>query len=126
MVLKEHPQHMRMQGRQYPRMQVPAPFVCSLRRHGLAKLFARRSAGLGVVFDVSLKGAKVMSETAVKAGDRLSLTLRLPKQMFPVSIESATVRWAKDQTFGVEFMALSPIAQMRLRKFMTLTPSSSP
>ncbi len=115
---------MRMQGRQYQRMQVPAPFVCSLRRHGLVPLFARRSAGLGIVFDISPKGAKVMSETMVKAGDRLSLTLRLPKQMVPVWIESATVRWAKDHTFGVEFMVLSPVAQMRLRKFMTLISSS--
>ncbi len=115
-----------MQTRQHPRTPVSAPFVCSLRRHGLTKLFGRRTAGLGVVFDVSLKGAKVMSETPVKAGDRLTLTLRLPNQMFPASVDLATVRWTKDQTFGVEFMALSPVAQMRLRKFMTFTPSSSP
>ena len=50
--------------RQYPRLRVPAPFACSFIRRGLTKWIRGDHEGLGIVFDVSLKGAKVMSETS--------------------------------------------------------------
>ena len=53
--------------RQYPRLRVAAPFACSLSRRGLAKWLGRRADGIGVVFDVSMRGAKVMSEAFIRA-----------------------------------------------------------
>ena len=77
--------------------------------------------GIGVVFDVSMKGAKVMSEAGIQRGDRLSVSLSLPNQVSPMTVEEATVRWEKDQVYGLEFVDLSPVAEMRLRKFITIS-----
>ncbi len=107
--------------RQHPRLRVSAPFVCSLARLGLAKWLGRGSNGIGVVFDVSMKGAKVMSEAGIQRGDRLSVSLSLPNQASPMTVEEATVRWEKDQVYGLEFADLSPVAEMRLRKFITIS-----
>jgi hypothetical protein len=107
--------------RQHPRLRVSAPFVCSLSRLGLAKWLGRGREGIGVVFDVSMKGAKVMSEAGIRRGDRLSVRLSLPNQASPMTVEEATVRWGKDQVYGIEFLGLSPVAEMRLRKFITIS-----
>ncbi|GMV49911.1 PilZ domain-containing protein [Nitrospirales bacterium NOB] len=107
--------------RQYPRVRIPAPFVCSLSRLGLAKWLMRGGHDIGVVFDVSMKGAKVMSEAGMQRGDRLSVSLALPNQASPMLVEEAAVRWEKDQVYGLEFVAISPVAEMRLKKFMALT-----
>ena len=110
--------------RQHPRLRVPAPFACSLSRLGLTKWLGRRADGIGVVFDVSMKGAKVMSEAGIQRGDRLSMSLSLPNQASPMAVEEATVRWEKDQVYGLEFVDLSPVAEMRLRKFITISTKS--
>ncbi len=106
--------------RQYPRLRIPAPFACSLSRLGLTRWFSRDRESIGVVFDVSMKGAKVMSETGIRLGDRIAVSLRLPNQVTPMTVEEAAVRWEKDQTYGLEFINLSPVAEMRLRKFITI------
>jgi hypothetical protein len=106
--------------RQHPRLRIPAPFVCSLSRLGLAKWLGRGGDGIGVVFDVSMKGAKVMSEAGIQRGDRLSVSLSLPNQASPMTVEEAAVRWGKDQIYGLEFVDLSPVAEMRLKKFITI------
>ena len=79
--------------RQHPRLRVSAPFVCSFSRLGLAKWLGRGGDGIGVVFDVSMRGAKVMSEAGIQRGDRVSVTLALPNQVSPMTVEEATVRW---------------------------------
>ena len=62
-----------------------------------------------------------MSEAGIQRGDRLSIRLSLPNQASPMTVEEATVRWEKDQVYGVEFVDLSPVAEMRLRKFITIS-----
>ncbi len=113
-------EHFSVDLRQHPRLRIPAPFVCSLSRLGLAKWLSRGGDGIGVVFDVSMKGAKVMSEAGIQRGDRLSVSLSLPNQASPMTVEEAAVRWEKDQIYGLEFVDLSPVAEMRLRKFITI------
>lgn len=114
------------QLRKYPRVRVSAPFPCSFTRIGLKKWLAVERGGLGVVFDVSTKGARVMTEAAITPGDHIAISLRLPNQVSSMFVELATVRWGKEQTYGVEFEDLSPIADMRLRKFLTRLSKSAP
>ena len=106
--------------RQHPRLRIPAPFACSFLRRGLTKWISGSHEGLGVVFDVSIKGAKVMSETGIKPGEHMSVSFCLPNQISPMTVKDAAVRWGKDQTFGLEFLDLSPVAEMRLRKFIAI------
>ena len=109
--------------RQLPRLRVYAPFVCVFSRIGFTRWVSEDRDGLGVVLDVSLKGARVMSAVSMTPGDQLVVSLRLPNQVATMNAD-ATVRWVKNQTFGLEFATLSRTAEIRLRKYLTLTSSA--
>ena len=111
--------------REYARMRVPVPFSCALAEKARSRWFAKKRAGLGVVYDVSLKGARVTSEALMNPGDQVTVLLRLPKQVAPLAVERATVRWAKDQTFGLEFMNLTSTAAVRLQRFLSSQAQST-
>lgn len=105
------------QLRKHPRVRVSAPFPCSLARVGLLRQGVVEQ-GLGIVYDVSAKGARVMTEAVITPGDRIAMRLRLPNQASLMFIETATVRWGKEQTYGVEFEGLSPNDNKHLQTFM--------
>ncbi len=106
------------QLRRYPRIRVSAPFPCSFARVGrLRKEMAEQ--GVGIVYDVSEKGARVMTEAVITPGDRIAIQLRLPNQPASMVIETATVRWGKEQIYGVEFERVSPHDNRHLQAFMT-------
>jgi hypothetical protein len=109
--------------RRHPRLRVPAPFACSFARIGLQRWLAAERTGLGVVLDVSLNGARVMSPASMSPGDQLAISLRLPDQATTTNVD-ATVRWGNRDTFGLEFSALSQLAETRLRKFLSRAPST--
>jgi PilZ domain len=109
--------------RRHPRLRIPAPFACSFARIGLERWLAAERTGLGVVLDVSLNGARVMSPASMNPGDHLALSLRLPDQTAPMNVD-ATVRWGNRHTFGLEFTAVSQLAETRLRKFLSRAPLS--
>ncbi|MGQ0665500.1 MAG: PilZ domain-containing protein [Nitrospiraceae bacterium] len=113
------------QLRKHPRLRVSAPFPCSFARVGLNKWLAIERGGLGVVYDVSSRGARMMTEAIIIPGEQIALSLRLPRQASAMFVEVATIRWGRDQTYGVEFQDLSPVAHMRLRKFLNRLSSSS-
>lgn len=106
--------------REHARLRIQIPFACTIARKGVSRWFAKDHLGLGVVYDVSMKGARVSSEAAIKPGDQVMVTLQLPQQLQPLSVERATVRWAKDQTFGLEFMHLTFTGALQLKRFMAL------
>jgi hypothetical protein len=114
------------QLRKHPRVRVSAPFPCSFARIGLQKWLAVERGGLGVVYDVSPKGVRVMTEAAITPGDQIAISLRLPSQVSSMFVELATVRWGREQTYGVEFEDLSPLACMRLQKFLSRLSKSAP
>ncbi len=105
------------QLRKYPRVRVSAPFPCSFARVGLLRKGAVEQ-GLGIIYDVSAKGARVMTEAVITPGDRIAMRLRLPNQAASMTIETATVRWGKEQTYGVEFERVSPNDHKHLQAFM--------
>jgi len=112
------------QLRKHARIRVLAPFPCSFARVGLHKWLAIERGGVGVVYDVSRKGARMMTEALITPGDQIAIRLRLPQQVSSMFVELATVRWGRDQTYGVEFEDLSPVADMRLRKLLNRLSSA--
>lgn len=106
--------------RAHARLRIPVPFTCSISQKGVSRWFRKDSPGFGVVYDVSMKGARVASEAPIKPGDQVMVTLQLPKQLEPLAVERATVRWAKDQTYGLEFMHLTFTGALQLKRFMAL------
>ena len=117
--------HSMPQLRKHPRVRVSAPFPCSLARVGLAKKGVI-DQGLGIIYDVSTKGARVMTEAVITPGDRIAMQLRLPDQAASMVIEAATVRWGREQTYGVEFEKLSPIDNKHIQIFMTHQSQAEP
>jgi hypothetical protein len=75
---------------------------------------------LGVVYDISIRGARVSTQAEIRPGDEVTLSLRLPKQIKSADIAVAKVKWAKDQFFGLAFTKLSPAAQTRLKKYVAV------
>jgi len=78
-----------------------------------------------VVYDLSIRGARVSTQAEIKPGDEITLSLRLPKQIKPADITVATVKWAKDQFFGLAFTELSPAAQNRLKKYVAFVSTTA-
>ncbi len=120
----EHTARLDLEGsfldlRRHPRVRVEAPFACALARKGIKSWWSSESRGLGVVFDVSIGGAKVMTETPIRLGERMSVTLNLPRQAAPMQIEVATARWVTGATVGIEFLSFSPESEWRLRKYLS-------
>jgi hypothetical protein len=113
------------QLRKHPRIRVSAPFPCSLDRVGLSRKGVHEQ-GLGIVYDVSEKGARIMTEALITPGDRIAMRLRLPNQAASMFVEAATVRWGKECTYGVEFERLSINDNKHLQNFMTYQATSGP
>jgi len=107
--------------RRYPRVRIPTPFICSLARLESNGWFRKPSENVGVVYDLSLRGVRVSTEAPIKPGDQVSLTLRLPKQAAPAEIAVATVRWTKDQIYGLAFRRLSQSSLSRLNKYIAIS-----
>jgi PilZ domain len=103
--------------RRHPRHRVSAPFPCAFSLLGLKRWTAIERNGLGVVVDVSLKGAKVMSTAAMSPGDHLAVSFRMPDQVAAMQLD-AIVRWIKDQLIGLEFVSMPISAETRLKKFL--------
>ena len=110
--------------RQHPRVRIAAPFVCALSHCQSRRWLRKPGIDLGVVYDLSIRGARVSTEAEIRPGDEVTLSLRLPKQIKPADIAVATVRWAKDQFFGLAFTELSPAAQNRLKKYVAIVSTT--
>lgn len=111
--------------RRHPRVRLVAPFVCVLSPVRSRSWLRRAPVDLGVVYDLSVRGARVSTEAVVKPGDELSLKLRLPKQIRSAEIAVATVRWTKEQFCGLAFRRLSYDAHGRLKKFVAIAAKSN-
>jgi hypothetical protein len=106
--------------RQHPRVRISAPFICALSQYRSRRWLRRPGIDLGVVYDLSVRGARVSTQAQIRPGDEVTLSLRLPKQIKPANITVATVKWAKDQFFGLAFTELSPAARHRLEKYVAV------
>lgn len=111
--------------RQHPRVRISAPFVCALSHCQSRRWLRSPGVDLGVVYDLSIRGARVSTEAEIRPGDEIMLRLRLPKQIKPADIAVAKVRWAKDQFFGLAFTKVSIAAQTRLKKYVTIVSTTA-
>ncbi|THJ24410.1 MAG: PilZ domain-containing protein [Nitrospira sp. CG24E] len=111
--------------RKHPRVRISAPFVCALSHCQPRRWLRRAGIDLGVVYDLSVRGARVSTEAEIRPGDEVTLSLHLPKQIKPADIAVATVRWTKDQFCGLAFTELSPAAQIRLKKYVAILSATA-
>ena len=104
--------------RRHPRFRMSPPVVLSFARSEVSVSFRGDHQGGGTVVDLSAKGCKVLSHAQVRAGDRLALSLRVPRQAAPLTINPAYVRWVEDGSFGLEWTALPPDVERKLRQLI--------
>lgn len=75
--------------------------------------------GEGALADLSVRGCRIEGHIAVKPGTELQLKIHLPNEPAPLGITVAAVRWARGETFGVEFMDMHDEEWKRLGRFIT-------
>lgn len=106
--------------RRHQRVRIDTPFACALSPVRPRRWLRRPPTNWGLVYDLSVRGARVSTEAPFKPGDEVTVSLRLPKQIRPADIAVATVRWTKDQFYGLAFRRLSFDAHDRLKKFVSI------
>ena len=74
--------------------------------------------GEGRILDLSATGCKAASDINLAVGLELQLSLALPDHPWPVQVDQAVVRWARERHFGLEFISMWPAAETRLRQLV--------
>lgn len=74
--------------------------------------------GEGTLIDLGVPGCAVESRVTPSPGHYVRLHVFMPDQHEPLRVGLAKVRWAKQQRFGVEFMAFSDGDQVRLGQLL--------
>lgn len=110
--------------RRYPRVRIHTPFACALSQVRPRRWLRRPPRNWGLVYDLSVRGARVCTEAPLKPGDEVTVSFRLPKQIRSADIAVAIVRWTKDQFYGLAFRRLSLDAHDRLKKFVSIASRS--
>lgn len=95
-----------MENRKYPRF--PVQFRSSFSSANVV-------SGEGHLVDLSIRGCRVFSMTAVKAGTALQVRVQVSGDEPPIHIAQAVVRWCRANSFGLEFVTLSPDEWARLQ-----------
>ncbi len=97
-----------MEKRKTPRFKVHLPILFS----------GYNVTGEGIVVDFSLGGCSFHSGQKVKRGDFLKLRISIPNQDSPLVVDQTEVRFSGRQLFVLQFLAMQPQEQERLRRFL--------
>ena len=98
-----------MEQRKHPRYR----FHCEIW------LLWKEESVAGTVTDLSMGGCKFESEASIHFGKCLALQIYLFGQEAPLHVEQATVRWAREEEFGLAFISMQPEEQERLCRFVS-------
>ena len=74
-------------------------------------------SGHGTVMNLSSSGCGIESSQPLH-GKYLTLTLILPEQESPITVELAAVRWAGEQMAGLEFIRMRREEQTRVQQVL--------
>ena len=100
------PRDGKKENRQYPRVSI------QFRSHFSSK--NRMVAGDGELKDLSPGGCRVTSSVLAQVGTELEFCIFPADEDNPFIIDAATVRWARDQEFGLAFTQVRPSVQQQL------------
>jgi PilZ domain len=71
--------------------------------------------GEGKLLDISTSGCRISSDETLAVGTGLKLSLFLKDHQWPMRIDEAIVRWAKVDTYGIEFTSIRLAQRERIR-----------
>ena len=81
--------------------------------------------GLGVVRNLSMRGALIETHLSVETSDHVKLDVTLPNQSDLLTINEAVIRWTRGGQVGVEFLKLPPGTSRRLMMFLASVHSAA-
>ena len=82
-------------------------------------IFAGESfVGEGTVSNVSVPGCEIVSNKMVEPGTYLEMNVLLPDNGPSLRVELAKIRWCNGRTFGVEFIRMPGVDQVRLGRLI--------
>jgi hypothetical protein len=76
-------------------------------------------AGEGIIKDLSLSGTHITGNKPVSVGMVLALQIFVPGEPEMLSIDHATVKWAKRAEFGVDFDNPQPDVAERITRIIS-------
>ncbi|TKS59159.1 MAG: PilZ domain-containing protein [Nitrospira sp.] len=79
-----------------------------------------RSFRQGVVRDLSLNGFRIEGQSGLPRNTIVMVRFWLPDQEDSIDIDQAVVRWVNEREFGVQIIALSNEADLRLANHVEL------
>ena len=89
--------------------------------------------GEGTIQNVSVPGCEIVSNRMVEPGTYLEMKVLLPDDGPSLCVELGKIRWRKGRRFGVEFIRMPGVDQVRLgrlikrhRRLATLTRLRQP
>ena len=74
--------------------------------------------GVGDLQDLSTVGCRMISESPLRIGMELQLSLKAVTDEPDIKIEMAKVRWMDGDSYGLEFLGINPLERERLRLFL--------
>ena len=74
--------------------------------------------GEGTVSDVSVPGCAITSDMIVKAGTYLEMKVLMPDNGPSLCVDLAKIRWRNGRRFGVEFIRMPGVDQVRLGRLI--------
>lgn len=74
--------------------------------------------GEGTVHNVSVPGCAVVSNRRVEPGAYLEMKVLMPDDGPSLCVELAKIRWRKGRRFGVEFIRMPGVDQVRLGRLV--------
>ena len=80
--------------------------------------FAGDSEGTAIVYNLGMGGCKIVTDRPLMTGGMLSLSLKTPQPMSPITVRMATVRWTLRYEFGIEFLGMEESERERLARFL--------
>ena len=100
-------------------------FEVSLDVHILAKPAERGIESIGVVRNLSLRGACIETHARLTADDQLTLYVTLPNRTEEVEIKGVVIRWARNRQIGVEFLKLERSTSYLLMTYLASVHSKT-
>lgn len=74
--------------------------------------------GEGTVSDVSVPGCSIVSNKVVEPGAYLEMKVLMPDNAPSLRVELAKIRWRQGHRFGVEFIRMPGVDQLRLGRLV--------
>jgi hypothetical protein len=74
--------------------------------------------GEGIVNNVSVPGCEIVSSKVVDPGSYLEMKVLMPDDGPSLCVDLAKIRWRKGRRFGVEFIRMPGVDQVRLGRLI--------